>query len=198
MDPQDPLLAELERETCLMAVNPRMLSGHLQGSILSVLSKMIQPSSILEIGTYTGYSAICLAQGLAPGGRLITIEINDELRDFAAKYFRKAGLQAVIDQRTGDARDIIPRLHESFDLIYMDGDKREYAEYFRLVFDTLKKGGWLLADNTLWDGKVLGEESLLDRQTAGIVEFNRIIAEDNRIDKVILPLRDGLTVIRKK
>jgi len=155
-DTQDPVLAELERETSLKVINPRMLSGHLQGEILAMLSKMIRPVSVLEIGTFTGYSAICLARGLRPGGRLTTIEANDELETIAARYFEKAGLKEVIDQRIGTALEILPTLEGPFDLVYIDADKREYVAYYQMIFDKVTPGGWILADNTLWDGKITG------------------------------------------
>jgi caffeoyl-CoA O-methyltransferase len=197
-DPQDEILAELERETSLKVINPRMLSGHLQGNILTMLSKMIRPLSILEIGTYTGYSAICLSKGLQPGGRIITIELNDELEAIAAKYFAKSGLTNRIEQRFGPALDILPLLAGPFDLVYLDADKREYTDYFNLVIEKVTPGGWIIADNTLWDGKVAGPANSGDGQTKGIMAFNKMIADDNRVEKVILPIRDGITLIRKK
>lgn len=196
-DKQDQILAELERETSLKVLNPRMLSGHLQGSILTMLSKMISPVSILEIGTYTGYSAICLAKGLQPGGRVITIEINDELETIAGKYFQKAGLKNVIEQRFGPALEILPHLTGPFDLVFIDADKREYASYYQVVFDRIVSGGWIIADNTLWDEKVTALTNH-DAQTRGILEFNIMIADDPRIEKIILPIRDGISIIRKK
>ena len=197
-DLQDTVLSGLERETSLRVVNPRMLSGHLQGQILSMLSKMIRPAAILEIGTFTGYSAICLARGLRPGGRLTTIEVNDELESIAARYFERAGLKDVIDQRTGTAQEILPMLGGPFDLVYLDGDKREYSEYYRLVFDKVIPGGWIIADNTLWDGKITCQPELADSQTRGIMEFNDLIASDTRVEKIMVPVRDGITLIRKK
>lgn len=196
-DKQDEILAELERETSLKVLNPRMLSGHLQGSILSMLSKMIRPLSILEIGTYTGYSAICLAKGLQPGGRVITIEINDELETIAGKYFQKAGLKNVIEQRFGPALEMLPQLTGPFDLVFIDADKREYASYYQVVFDKIVSGGWIIADNTLWDEKVTALANH-DAQTFGILEFNKMVASDQRVEKIILPIRDGISIIRKK
>ncbi len=197
-DPQDEVLAELERETSLKVINPRMLSGHLQGNILMMLSKMIKPVSILEIGTYTGYSAICLATGLQPGGTMTTIELNDELEAIAAKYFAKAGIIGRIEQRFGPALEILPLLSGPFDLVYLDADKREYTDYYRLVIEKITPGGWIIADNTLWDGKVAGPADSGDFQTQGIMTFNKLIAADKRVEKVILPIRDGITLIRKK
>ena len=197
-DQQDEILAELERETSLKVINPRMLSGHLQGNILMMLSKMIRPLSILEIGTYTGYSAICLSKGLQPGGHMITIELNDELEAIAAKYFAKAGLTSRIEQRFGPALEILPALAGPFDLVYLDADKREYADYYSLVIEKVTPGGWIIADNTLWDGKVASPADHADGQTMGIMDFNKMIAADDRVEKVILPIRDGITLIRKK
>lgn len=197
-DTQNPVLAELERETSLKVINPRMLSGHLQGEILAMLSKMIRPVSVLEIGTFTGYSAICLARGLRPGGRLTTIEANDELETIAARYFEKAGLKEVIDQRIGTALEILPTLEGPFDLVYIDADKREYVAYYQMIFDKVTPGGWILADNTLWDGKIIGNIEMADHQTRGILEFNNLVAGDPRVEKIILPVRDGISIIRKK
>lgn len=198
IDTEDEVLKELDRETNLNVIAGRMISGHLQGQVLSMFSKMIRPQTILEIGTFTGYSAICLSKGLRENGKLITIEINDELETFATKYFEKAGAKEKIDQRTGSALDIIPTLNESFDLVFIDADKREYTKYYELVFDKVPNGAYIIADNTLWDGKVLDPPKPDDSFTKGIIEFNRLIKNDTRIEKVILPLRDGMTVIRKK
>jgi len=159
---------------------------------------MIQPEKILEVGTFTGYSAICLAKGLTETGKLITIEMNDELEYLSAKYFEKAGLAGKIEQRIGPALEIIPEIDETFDLVFMDADKKEYVAYFKLVFDKLKHGGIIIADNTLWSGKVLKTPASDDLQTKGIIEFNKMIKNEKRVEKVILPLRDGMTVIRKK
>lgn len=197
-DQEDPILVELNRETNLKILRPRMLSGHLQGKILEMLSKMIQPKKILELGTYTGYSAICLAKGLKENGTLHTIEINDELEDFISKYISKAGLENQIKLHFGDAREIIPEISDMFDLVFIDADKREYLEYYNIVFDYVKPGGYIFADNVLWSGKVIELESPDDEYTKGIFEFNEFIKKDNRVEKVILPLRDGLTLIRKK
>jgi predicted O-methyltransferase YrrM len=198
IDPQDEILARLERETALNVINPRMLSGHLQGQILTMLARMIRTKAILEIGTFTGYSAICLARGLQPGGRLTTIEINDELEGIARKYFELAGLGQVIEQRIGPALEVLPQLAGPFDLVFIDGDKREYGDYYELIVPRVTAGGWILADNTLWDGKVVSEPAEADAQTRGIMEFNARVAADQRVEKVILPLRDGLSIIRKK
>jgi len=198
IDTEDPVLQELDRETHLKVLGARMLSGHLQGQLLTLLSKMIQPERILEIGTFTGYSAICLAKGLAETGKLITIELDDELEDMAQKYFAKAGLQHKIIQLIGPAIEIILSLSETFDLVFLDADKREYVGYYNRVFDKVRSGGYIIADNTLWSGKVLDEPASGDEQTLGIIAFNEMIKNDSRVEKVILPLRDGMTIIRKK
>jgi len=195
---EDPVLQELDRETHLKVPGARMLSGHLQGQLLTLLSKMIRPERILEIGTFTGYSAICLAKGLTRTGKLITIELDDELEDLAQKYFVKAGLQQEIIQLIGPALEIIRSLSETFDLVFLDADKREYVDYYNLVFDNVRNGGYIIADNTLWSGKVLDVPSPGDEQTRGIIAFNEMIKNDSRVEKVILPLRDGMTIIRKK
>ncbi|MDX9811857.1 MAG: O-methyltransferase [Bacteroidales bacterium] len=194
--PQDPLLEDLFRQTHIKFVNPNMVSGHLQGKLLEFIALMIKPETILEIGTYTGYSAICLARGLRPGGKLYTIESNDELDDFARNYFIRAGLEEKIVKLTGRAQDLIPTLNMDFDLVFIDGDKREYSEYFMSVIGKVKPGGFIIADNVLWGNKVL-ETDTSDRQTRGILEFNSMILGRNDIEKVILPLRDGLMLIRK-
>jgi caffeoyl-CoA O-methyltransferase len=194
--PSDPLLEELYRETHIRFINPNMVSGHLQGLFLELISKMIEPESILEIGTFTGYSAICLARGLKKQGKLFTIELNDELKSFSHGYFEKAGLSERITQLTGRAQDIIPDLQGMFDLVFIDGDKREYCEYFRLVKDKVKKGGFILADNVLWGGKVL-ENDTADQQSGGIIRFNEMITTEPGIENLILPFRDGLMIIRK-
>ena len=198
IEPEDEILKELDRETHLNVIGARMISGHLQGQVLTMLSKMIHPEYILEIGTFTGYSAICLAKGLREGGKLITIELDDELENIAKKYFIKAGIQHLIDQRIGAALDLIPTLTEMFDLVFIDAHKPEYPAYYEAVFDKLKNGGIIIADNTLWSGKVLETPADDDIHTHGIIQFNEMIKSDTRVEKVILPLRDGMTIIRKK
>ena len=198
IDSEDEILKELDRETNLKVMGGRMISGNLQGQVLTMLSKIIQPKTILEIGTFTGYSAICLSKGLQKNGKLITIEINDELETFAAKYFKKAELTNCIEQQIGPAKEIIPTLDQTFDLVFIDADKREYIEYFELVFNKVPSGGYIIADNTLWNGKVLGTPATDDHQTTGIINFNTFIKNNKNVEKVILPLRDGMTVIRKK
>lgn len=194
--PENPLLEELYRHTHLKFINPNMSTGHLQGKLLEFLSVMIKPSAILEIGTYTGYSAICLAKGLKPGGKLYTIEINDELREFSNSYFKKAGFEDTIVQVTGRAQDVIPGIDQMFDLVYIDGDKREYTEYYNIIIRKTNPGGFIIADNILWGEKVL-EKNSKDPQTRGIIEFNEMIKQQKDVEKVILPLRDGLMIIRK-
>ena len=195
--PEDKILEELSRETNLNVLYPRMLSGHLQGLFLSMLSRMLKPSMILEIGTYTGYSAICLAKGLSAEGRLHTIEINDELSDISVKYFRKAGLEDKIKLFTGDALEIIPSMKYTYDLVFMDGAKHQYLDYYEAVLPKLRSGGYIIADNVLWNGKVLDTGSFRDKETKGIAAFNDFMASDDRTEKVLLPLRDGLMIIRK-
>lgn len=197
-DEEDDLLKELDRETNLHVLNPRMIAGHLQGKILEMFSRMIRPDRILEIGTFTGYSAICLAKGLKEGGKLHTVEIDDELEPIARKYFAKAGLTDVIVLHIGPAAKIIPALNDLFDLVFLDADKQEYCTYFDLIFDKVRPGGFILADNVLWNGKVVHEPSSDDGRTAGIKLFNEKIKNDPRVSQVILPIRDGLMLIRKK
>ncbi|HPE74928.1 MAG TPA: O-methyltransferase [Draconibacterium sp.] len=198
IEPEDAILKELDRETHLNVVGARMISGHLQGQVLTMLSNMIRPQFILEIGTFTGYSAICLAKGLKENGKLITIEIDDELESIAKKYFEKAGVQYKIEQRIGAALEIIPTLTQTFDLVFIDAHKPEYPAYYDAVFQKVRNGGFIVADNTLWSGKVLNKPAEDDFQTRGIIEFNSMIKNDERVEKVILPLRDGMTIIRKK
>ena len=195
--PEDPVLEDLYRQTHTRFVNPNMTSGYLQGKFLEMLSMMIMPENILEIGTFTGYSAICLSKGLKPGGKLITIEMNDELTSFAHSWISKAGAETKITQLTGNALELIPEIDLMFDLVFIDGDKREYIDYYRLVFEKVKPGGFILADNVLWGGKVVETETT-DSQTKGIIDFNEMIKRESKIDEVIVPMRDGLMLIRKK
>ena len=194
---EDPVLEDLYRQTHIRFVNPNMSTGHLQGKFLEMISKMINPERILEIGTYTGYSTICLAKGLKEGGELITIEINDELSDFARSYFIKAGVGSIIKQISGNAIDMIPLLELESDLVFIDGDKREYCDYYRLSKEKVRKGGFILADNVLWGEKVL-EKKARDEQTEGILGFNAMLMNEVDIEHVIIPIRDGITLIRKK
>lgn len=196
-DQEDPVLKELSRHTYLNEVHPRMLSGHILGSFLTLFSKMLSPGRILEIGTYTGYSAICLARGLRPDGVLTTIEINDELRTTALKYFKKANLHEQIRLINGNALELIPGLQDTFDLVFMDAHKDDYPAYYSLVFDKLRPGGYILADNVLWGGKVLDGNGM-DPTTRMIDQFNKSIQADQRVQNVLLPIRDGLMVIQKK
>ena len=196
--PEDRVLEELNRQTHLNVVNPNMLSGHLQGRLLEMLSYMISPSHILEIGTYTGYSAICLARGLKSGGQLHTIEVNDELREMSTRYIALAGVADRVTLHTGRAQDIIPSMLYTFDLVFIDGDKREYSEYYDLVFDKVRRGGFIIADNVLWGGKIEDGEASGDPQTKGVVLFNEKVRSDQRVEKVMLPVRDGLLIVRKK
>lgn len=196
--PEDPLLAELDRETHLRVVQPRMISGHLQGRLLEMVVRMIRPQRILEIGTFTGYSAICMARGLDEGGELHTIEANDELEPIASKYFIRSGLSGRITLHIGSALDIAPSLGV-FDLIFIDGDKREYPQYYDMALSHLvRSGSYLLADNILWYGKVAETVPVGDRHTWAIREFNDRVLQDDRVENVILPIRDGLNLIRVK
>jgi caffeoyl-CoA O-methyltransferase len=194
---EDPVLAELFRQTHIRFVNPNMSTGHLQGKLLEMVAKMINPQFILEIGTFTGYSTICLARGLKSGGRIFTIELNDELKEFSFSFFKKAGVDSLITQITGDALEIIPSLDVIFDLVFIDGDKREYSDYYRAAKDKVRPGGFIIADNVLWGDKVLEKETK-DPQSRGIIDFNNLIKLDNSVEKVIVPVRDGLTLIQKK
>lgn len=197
ISPEDDYLNELDRETHQKVLHPRMLSGHLQGQILSMISCMIKPKCILEIGSFTGYSALCLAKGLAEGGQLHTIEIDDELESLAKKYFLKSGMSDQIVQHIGDAREIIPSLYLVFDLVFIDADKRDYCDYYRLVFDQIPVGGFIVADNVLWGGKVIDPDSFGEEQTHGILEFNDLVQNDPRVRNVLLPVRDGIMLVQK-
>lgn len=190
-------LSELNRETNLKILYPRMLSGHVQGKFLEMISCMIRPKMILEIGTYTGYSAICLAKGLTKEGVIHTIEINPELEDFQKNYFSKAGLEHSVKQYIGNAIDIIPLINKIFDLVFIDADKENYLNYYNLVFDKVRKGGFILADNALWDGKVVKPIEHGDKETEGIIKFNDFVQNDNRVENILFPLRDGIMMIRK-
>ena len=192
------ILNDLYRETNLKILMPRMLAGPLQGKFLEMISCMIKPMSILEIGTYTGYSAICLSAGLADGGMIHTIEKNPELKAIAEKYFEKAGLTKKIKYYLGNAVKIIPDINEQFDLVFMDADKKNYLNYYKQIFDKVKTGGFIIADNALWDKKVLIKPDPRDKGTLGIIEFNDFIQNDDRVENMLLPLRDGLMIVRKK
>ena len=194
--PEDEILNELYRKTYTSVLNPNMISGHIQGKLLEMIVRMIRPSLVLEIGTYTGYSAISMARALSQDAMLHTIEINDELVEISREYVRKTGLEDKIVLHTGDALDIMKELELSFDLIFIDGDKRQYPQYYKLSFEKLKKNGYILVDNVLWDGKV-ADPTKDDPMTNGIRRFNQVVKEDQRIEKIIIPARDGLMIIRK-
>lgn len=196
-NPESEVLKKLNRETHAKVLMPRMLSGHLQGQVIKMLSNMIQPKQILEIGTYTGYSGICLASGLQVGGCLHTIDINEELGVMVKKYFTEAGINHKVKQYVGNAMQIIPTIHEQFDLVFIDADKENYLNYYDLVFDKVKLGGYIIADNVLWSGKVLDEESKMDKETKKIDSYNKKINNDSRVENVLFPIRDGLMIARK-
>lgn len=199
IDAEGDDLRRLNRETHLYHLRPRMCSGHLQGRMLKMMVRMIRPQHILELGTFTGYSALCLAEGLADDScRLDTIEIDDELEDFIRAHFDASPLAPRIHLHIGDARDVLPTIEGDFDLVFIDANKREYCQYYEMVFPRVASGGFIIADNTLWDGKVVDWGKKLDAQTEGILRFNDMIAADDRVEKVILPVRDGLTIIYKK
>ena len=191
------VLKDLNKETYLKVLNPRMLSGHLQGRFLSIISKLIKPKKILEIGTYTGYSAICMAEGLINKGIIHTIDINEELVSIQKKYFKKTRTTNSIIQHVGDAKEIIGKIDETFDLVFLDADKENYIEYYNLCIDKVRSGGLIIADNVLWTGKVIDPESYDDELTQYLIDFNKVIAKDNRVENIILPLRDGLNIIIK-
>ena len=194
---ESKLLNDLYRETYLKALNPRMISGHYQGRILSLISKIISPKKILEIGTYTGYSAICLCEGLDNDGVLHTIDHNKELVEIQNKYFKKANLTNKIVQHSGNAKNIIPSIDEEFDIVFIDADKESYPEYYDLIINKVRSGGIIIADNILWSGKILEKVEKDDQATKSIIEFNNKIIEDDRVKNIILPIRDGLNIIRK-
>lgn len=194
--PEDPVLNELSRHTYLKEVHPRMLSGPVLGGFLRLFSQMLSPGRILEIGTYTGYSAINLARGLNPEGKLITIEINEELRDTTLSFFKKAGVDKQIELINGNALEVIPTLDESFDLVFIDALKDDYPNYYQLVINKLTPGGYILVDNVLWGGKVL-DDPISDATTRVIHRFNQMVREDERVENLLLPVRDGLMIIKK-
>lgn len=199
IDGESEYLKALYRDTHVRLLRPRMASGHLQGRLLTMLVRMIRPRRILEIGTYSGYSSLCLAEGLEPDGRLYTFEINDEQEDFTRPWLENSDYADKIRFYIGDALERVPQLDLTFDLAFIDGDKRKYIEYYEMVLARLSGGGYIIADNTLWDGHVLEEQPhRTDLQTISIKAFNDLVARDVRVEKVILPLRDGLTIIRKK
>jgi caffeoyl-CoA O-methyltransferase len=195
--PESPLLAELYRQTYLKLMNPRMISGHIQGRFLSFISRMIAPKRILEIGTFTGYGTICLAEGLPRTGMIHTIDQDEEIIEFAKSYFERAGILNKITIHHGDARTILPNLEVRFQLIYIDGEKNEYPEYFKLAMNCLDNGGFIVADNVLWNNKVIQSPVKNDKATAGIKKFNEMVRKDDRVEEVILSIRDGLMLIQK-
>ena len=192
------LLKELNRETWQKVLNPRMLSGGFQGRVLSMISKLIQPKAILEIGTYTGYSALCMAEGMSTDGQLHTIDRNEELYDFQRRYFDTSKYGTQITQYVGNALEIIPTIDAKFDLVFIDADKGNYSNYFQLIIEKMNKGGVILSDNVLWSGKVVEKLNPKDIDTAALIEYNTLLNEDDRIETVLLPIRDGLTISRVK
>lgn len=197
-EPEDPILYELFRETNLKILHPRMLSGPIQGQFLTMLTRMINPQNLIEIGTYTGYSAICMAKGLSEKGKIHTIEINDECESIARKYFKKARLEQKINLYIGDAIEIIEQFNFEADMVFIDGDKKEYIAYFEKIFPKVKSGGFIFADNVLWNNKVIEEVKPNDKSTRGILDFNEFIKNHKELESTLLPLRDGLFIIRKK
>jgi predicted O-methyltransferase YrrM len=195
---ESELLKKLNRDTNLKVGQPRMLSGHLQGRILSFLSKLIQPELILEIGTYTGYSALCLAEGLKSSGKLMTIDPNEETNLFAKKYFESSSFSKQIELIEGKALDLIPKIDKPIDLVFIDADKKNYLNYYKAVIDKVRSGGLIIADNVLWSGKVIGEVSKMDEETKLIHEFNEYVCKDAKVENLLLPVRDGLMLLRKK
>ncbi len=198
--PEEPLLIELDRETNLSVIQPKMVSGRVQGAFLKMIVEMLRPRTVLEIGTFTGYSALAMAAGLEEGAELHTVEVDDELEHIARSYFDRSPHGSMINLHIGSALDIVPSLGKIFDLIYIDGDKREYPDYYRMLLDTpmVRPGSVILADNVLWYGKVAEDVKNSDRMSQGILEFNRIVAEDGRVENVIVSLRDGINMIRVK
>ncbi|MDF1671863.1 MAG: O-methyltransferase [Vicingaceae bacterium] len=192
------LLNELNHETWEKVLIPRMLSGHIQGRVLSMLSHMISPTNVLEIGTYTGYSALCFAEGLKDGGKIHTIDINEELETMVNSYIEKSNLKDTITNHIGNAIDIIPSLNETFDLVFIDADKTNYSNYYDLVFDKVNAGGYIIADNVLWSGKVIEDKITLDPDTIALIEYSEKIQNDDRVQNVLFPVRDGLMIARKK
>lgn len=197
--PESDLLKKLNRDTHVKILQPRMLSGHLQGRYLAEVSYMMRPRRILEIGTYTGYSALCLAEGLAGDGKIITIDVNEELETFTRSFFDESPFADKIDYRIGDAGEIIPTLDEVFDLVFIDADKMNYTKYYNLVFDKVRKGGYILSDNVLWSGKVANVEEgkKIDKDTKNLLDFNKMCHDDPRTENILLPLRDGIMISRK-
>jgi len=196
--PESEVLALLNRETHLKVVSPRMLSGHLQGRFLSFISKLQQPKLIVEIGTYTGYSALCLAEGLHPEGKLISIDVNEETSSFAKSFIAKTEYANHIELVFADAKEYVAAIKEPVDLVFIDADKKNYLTYYHLMIDKIKSGGIIIADNVLWSGKITMPEEEMDRETLALHQFNQFVQQDNRVENILLPIRDGLMVVRKK
>ncbi len=198
IDNEDDILQKLNRETNVKMLHPRMMSGHLQGKVLKMITQMINPKNVLEIGTYTGYSAISIALGLNNKSKIVTIDINDEIEEFTRKFINESKLNNKIEFLIGDALKIIPKLNQKFDMVFIDGDKNEYLKYYKSVFDKTNIGGFIIADNVLWSGKVINKNiKNNDHFTKGILEFNNYIKNDKRVENVIFPIRDGLNIIKK-
>ena len=196
--PERDLLAKLNRQTHAKILNSRMLSGHLQGRVLAMFSLMMRPDRILEIGTYTGYSALCLAEGLTENGKIITIDVNEELEDFARSFFNESVYKEKINYIIGDAAEVIPTLNETFDLVFIDADKMSYQKYYDLVFNKVRVGGYIISDNVLWSGKVadIQIDTKIDRDTQNLLNFNKMCHDDPRTENILLPIRDGLMICR--
>jgi predicted O-methyltransferase YrrM len=195
--PEDEVMKQLNRETYLKTYYPNMLSGMVQGKLLEMISRMIKPNRILEVGTFTGYSAIALARGLAPGGKLITLEMNEEMEAFIRRFIDRSGQADQIELIIGDAMETINKLEEEFDLVFIDADKEQYLDYYKLILPKVRKDGYIVADNVFWDGRVMEDDSRSDKETMGVKSFNRYVREDDRVEQVILSVRDGLMLIRK-
>ena len=196
--PENEVLAKLNRETHLKVVSPRMLSGHLQGRFLSFISKLQQPKLILEIGTYTGYSALCMAEGLPTDGKLITLDVNEETSAFAKIFIQQTQYANQIELVVADAMEYIKTINQNIDLVFIDADKKNYLNYYNLVIDKLSKGGLIIADNVLWSGKITMPEIEMDKETLALHQFNQVVQQDERVENVLLPIRDGLMLVRKK
>lgn len=196
--PESDLLKRLNRQTHVKILHPRMLSGHFQGRMLSMISWMVRPKVVLEIGTYTGYSALCFAEGLAEGGKVITMDIKAELEPFVREFLDQSEYKDQIDYQLGNARDLIPQLDETYDIVFIDADKPSYSTYYDLTIDRVRPGGWIIADNVLWSGKVAQSNAKVDKDTQHLLDFNAKIQNDDRVENILLPIRDGLMVIRKK
>lgn len=196
--PESEILSKLNRETHLKVVSPRMLSGHLQGRFLSFISKLQQPKLIVEIGTYTGYSALCLAEGLAKDGKLISIDVNEETSSFAKSFISKTEYANQIELVLADAKEFVKTINEPIDLVFIDADKKNYLNYYHLILDKIKPGGLIIADNVLWSGKITMPEKEMDRETLALHQFNQFVQQDNRVENILLPIRDGLMIVRKK